>query len=63
MNSQTNSWFHLGINRKAKSVKRSSLSYANQNRNADLYESLFNSVLEKAQTMKESHGFRFRGGV
>jgi hypothetical protein len=60
MNSQTSSWFHLGINGKAKTVKRSTLSYANQNRSADLFKSLFAAVLVKAQTMKESHGFRFK---
>jgi hypothetical protein len=60
MNSQTNSWFHLGFNGKTKGVKRSTLSYANQNRNADLFKSLFTAVLEKAQTRKEKHGFRFK---
>jgi hypothetical protein len=60
MNSQKNNWFHLGIFDKVKEMKRSTLFYANQNRNADLFKSLFAAVLVKAQTRKESHGFRFK---
>jgi hypothetical protein len=59
MNSQRNSFYHLGIagNRE---VKRSTLSYANSNRSSELYKSLFETTLEKAQQKSASHGFRFK---
>jgi putative transposase len=60
MNSQKSSLFHLGISGKVKEVKRSTLSYANKNRDANLFKSLFAVVLLKAQTMKVSHGFPFK---
>jgi putative transposase len=41
-------------------VKRSTLSYANSNRSADLYKSLFEAALEKAQQNSASRGFRFK---
>jgi putative transposase len=59
MNSQRNSFYHLGIDENTE-VKRSTLSYANSNRSADLYKSLFETTLEKAQKNSASHGFRFK---
>jgi putative transposase len=59
MNSQRNSFYHLGIDENTE-VKRSTLSYANSNRSADLYKSLFETMLEKAQQNSTSHGFRFK---
>jgi hypothetical protein len=38
MNSQKNIWYHLGIENNEREVKRSTLSYANNNRDAGLYE-------------------------
>jgi hypothetical protein len=60
MNSQKSKWYHLGIFGKLEGVKRSTLAYANRNRDAGLFKGLFTAVLIKAQTMKESHGFRFK---
>jgi putative transposase len=59
MNTQRNSLYHLGIDGNTE-VKRSTLSYANSNRSADLYKSLFEATLEKAQQNRASHGFRFK---
>jgi putative transposase len=59
MNSQRNSFYHLGIEGN-REVKRSTLSYANSNRSSDLYKSLFETTLEKAQQNSASHGFRFK---
>jgi hypothetical protein len=59
MNSQRNSFYYLGIEGNTE-VKRSILSYANSNRSADLYKSLFETTLEKAQQKSASHGFRFK---
>jgi hypothetical protein len=59
MNSQRSSFYHLGIAGNTE-VKRSTLSYANSNRSADLYKSLFETTLEKARQNGASHGFRFK---
>jgi hypothetical protein len=59
MNSQRSSFYHLGIDENTE-VKRSTLSYANSNRSADLYKNLFETTLEKAQQHNTSHGFRFK---
>jgi hypothetical protein len=59
MNSQRNSFYHLGIDETTE-VKRPALSYANSNRSAELYKSLFETTLEKAQQNSTSHGFRLR---
>jgi hypothetical protein len=59
MTSQRNSFYHLGINENTE-VKRSTLSYANSRRSAELYQSLFETTLEKAQQSGASHGFRFK---
>jgi putative transposase len=60
MNSQSNNLYHLGIGNDGREVKRSTLSYANNNRDAGLYEGLFEQVLADAQKMKSPHGFRFK---
>ncbi|MDR2784106.1 MAG: DUF4372 domain-containing protein [Treponema sp.] len=59
LNSQRNSFYHLGIDGNTE-VKRSTLSYANNNRSAALYKSLFETMPEKAQQNRASHGFRFK---
>lgn len=40
-----NSWYHLGI----KSVARSSISYANNNRSSEIFEKLFYALLKQCQ--------------
>ena len=56
INQQRSSLYHLGISR---NVKRSTLAYANENRDAALYESLFYAILEHVPK-GQSHGFRFK---
>jgi hypothetical protein len=60
MNSQKSSWYHLGIESKEREVKRSTLSYANNRRDAGLYEGVFEQVLGEAQKMESPHRFRFK---
>jgi putative transposase len=60
MNSQRNSWYHLGISADASEVKRSSLSYANNHRSAGLFKGFFEAILKQAQEGRVSHGFRFK---
>jgi putative transposase len=60
MNSQRNSWYHLGIPAEANEVKRSSLSYANKHRSAELFKGLFETILKQAQEGRIPHGFRFK---
>jgi putative transposase len=60
INSQKNSWYHLGISERGREVKRSSLSYANNHRSAGLFKRFFETVLAQAQENKASHGFRFK---
>jgi putative transposase len=60
MNSQGNNLYHLGIGNDGREVKRSTLSYANNNRDAGLYEGLFEQALADAQKLKSPHGFRFK---
>jgi hypothetical protein len=57
INYQGNNLYHLGI---PKLVKRSTISYANKTRDADFFEQLFYTVLEKVQKQKQNHGFRFK---
>jgi hypothetical protein len=56
INQQQSSLYHLGISR---SIKRSTIAYANENRNAALYESLFYAILEHVP-QGQRHGFRFK---
>jgi putative transposase len=60
MNSQKNSWYHLGIANAEREVKRSTLSYANAHRSADLFKALYLSLLIQAQSLSASHGFKFK---
>ena len=56
LNQQRKSFYHLGISR---NVKRSTIAYANENRNAALYEELFYEILDRVPT-GQKHGFRFK---
>jgi len=60
MNSQRNGWYHMGITNAEREVKRSTLSYANAHRSADLFKAVFSSLLIQAQAQLGSHGFRFK---
>jgi hypothetical protein len=60
MNEQRNGWYHLGIKNTEREVKRSTLSYANAHRSADLFKALFASLLIQAQSVFGCHGFRFK---
>jgi putative transposase len=60
MNSQQNIWYHLGLDPEGRGVKRSSLSYANRNRDAGLFEELFYQLVGQAQKDPEGNGFRFK---
>ena len=57
MNSQQNSFYHLGITRE---IKRSTLSYANANRDSDLFKAVFEKLVSESQAVQNSHGFRFK---
>ena len=59
MNSQANSFYHFGVNEKT-GVKRSTLSYANNNRSADLYKSVFEETLKKTGQHRDRHGLKFK---
>jgi hypothetical protein len=56
INQQQSSLYHLGIIR---NVKRSTIAYANEKRDAALYEGLFYALLEHVPK-GQSHGFRFK---
>jgi hypothetical protein len=56
INQQRSSLYHLGIPR---NVKRSTLAYANENRDAALFEGLFYTILEHMPS-GQKHGFRFK---
>jgi hypothetical protein len=60
MNNQRNGWYHLGITNTEREVKRSTLSYANAHRSADLFKAVFVSLVIQAQAQLGSHGFRFK---
>jgi hypothetical protein len=60
MNGQRNSWYHLGMPNTGKDIKRSSISYANKKRSADLFKALFETVLATAQENKTHHDFKFK---
>ncbi len=53
---QSPSLYHLGI----KPVPRSTLSYANENRPADLFAQIFYCMLSKCQSIAPRHKFRFK---
>lgn len=48
--------YHVGV----KKIKRSTLSYANNNRTSHIYENVFNNLLEKILKMERSHKHRFK---
>src|SRR5215469_15363341 len=60
MNSRQNIWYHLGIINLARQIKRSTLAYANANRDSDLYKALFESLAAQAQSVNAVHGFKFK---
>jgi hypothetical protein len=60
MNSQRNGWYHMGITNTEREVKRSTLSYANANRDSNLFKELFEIIVAEAQSVSSSHGFRFK---
>jgi len=60
MNSQRNGWYHMGITDTQREIKRSTLSYANAHRNADLFKAVFENLLTQAQAVKSNHGFKFK---
>jgi transposase len=60
MNNQRNGWYHMGISNTEREVKRSTLSYANAHRSAELFKAVFLSLLIQAQAQMGSHGFRFK---
>ena len=60
MNSQRNSWYHMGVKNTEREIKRSTLSYANAHRDSNLFKALFEHLLGKAQSVKGAHGFRFK---
>jgi len=54
--SQKSLHYHLGIN----TVKRSTLSYANENRSHEVFKSTFESLLNKVMAKTNGHKFRFK---
>lgn len=56
LNQQQQSLYHLGITR---NIKRSTLAYANENRDAALFEGLFYTILGQVPS-GQKHGFRFK---
>ena len=60
MNSHRNCWYHMGIGDVEREIKRSTISYANANRDSDLYKAVFENLLSEAQFINTSHGFRFK---
>jgi len=60
MNSNKNSWYHLGIKNSEREIKRSTISYANNNRNSNLFKDIFENLVKMAQSIKSNHGFRFK---
>ena len=60
MNSQRASWYHMGIVNSEREIKRSTLAYANAKRSFGLFQAVFEDLLAKAQSMKGSHGFKFK---
>jgi hypothetical protein len=51
----TSHWYHLGIN----SVARSSIAYANNNRDYRIFEQLFYALLEQCQALFPERSFSF----
>ena len=55
LESNRKSLYHLGV----KQVKRSTLSYANNNRSSKIYENVFKGLLEKVLSMQQKHKLKF----
>lgn len=51
-----NCWYHLGV----KTVAKSSLSYANNNRDCQIFEKLFYSLLKQCEEIVPGNRFRFK---
>jgi hypothetical protein len=60
MNSQRGSWYHMGISNTDREIKRSTISYANANRDSNLFKAIFEKLLTVVESIKTSHGFRFK---
>jgi putative transposase len=60
MNNQRNGWYHMGITNTEREIKRSTLSYANAHRDSNLFKALFENLLGEAQSIQNTHGFRFK---
>jgi hypothetical protein len=56
LRTQVKKWYHLGL----KTVAKSTLSDANNNRNADIFRDTFYSLLEKCRELSPRHGFKFK---
>lgn len=56
---QAQSLYHLGV----KPVHRSTLAYANEHRNHELFKKLFFSMLSKCQPLAPGHAFQFKNPV
>lgn len=51
-----NHLYHMGV----KKIKRSTLSYANNNRSCEVYENVFTDLLDKILSMKRAHKHKFK---
>ena len=60
MNNQINSWYHMGITNMGREIKRSTLAYANEHRDSNLFKAVFESLVAMAQAVKAPHGFDFK---
>jgi hypothetical protein len=56
LRSRKNKWHHLGL----KTMAKSTLSDANNNRSADIFRDTFYSLLEKCRELSPRHSFRFK---
>ena len=56
LKSHMKKWYHLGL----RTVAKSTLSDANNNRSADIFSDTFYSLLEKCRELSPRHGFRFK---
>jgi len=56
LDSIKNMLYHLGV----KTIKRSTLSYANNHRPAEIYKNVFDALLSKILKMERSHKHRFK---
>jgi len=57
INQQQSALYHLGI---STAVKRSTIAYANEHRDAHLFEELFYAVLATVPVKDQKHGFKFK---